>query len=183
MPLPGVRITGIIHKPVLCRPLLMINVRTANLITKVVKKTGREPAVNKDMSTLVLRDGCINRQTVVHGIVLTVNAVPPRLLPVVRPIIRLPATRPAAHREPIPAVIPVTAAVMIPVRPVLLKTIPALYQLTPNAARPANAVKTVLPAAGLIPDLMLDLQSAEAAMLVPIPAAQGRSPYLALQIM
>ena len=97
MPLPGVRITAIIHKPVLCRPLLTINVRTVNLTTRVVKKTGREPAVNKDMSTLVLRDGCINRQTVVRGIVLTANVVPLRLLPDVRPIIRLPATRHAAH--------------------------------------------------------------------------------------
>ena len=139
--------------------------------------------MNKVMSTLVLRDDCINRQTVVHGIVLTVNAVPLRLLPVVRPIIRLPATRHAAHPVLIPAAIPVTVAVMIPVRPVLLKTIPALYQLTPNAARPANAVKTVHPAAGLIPVLMSDLPSAEAAMLVPTPAAQGRSPYLALPIM
>ena len=81
------------------------------------------------------------------------------------------------HREPIPAVIPVTVAVMTPVRPVLLKTIPALYQLTPNAVRPANAVKTVHPAAGLIPDLMSDLPSAEAVMLVPIPAGRVRNPF------
>ena len=66
----------------------MTNVRTANLIIKVVKKTGRGPVVNKVMSTLVLRDGCINRRTVVRGIILTVNAVPLLLLPVVRRIIK-----------------------------------------------------------------------------------------------
>ena len=88
MLLPGVRITGIIPKPVLCRPLLMTNVRTANLITRDVKKTGRELVVNKVMSTLVLRDACINRRTVVRGIILTVNAVPLLLLPVVRRIIK-----------------------------------------------------------------------------------------------
>ena len=66
----------------------MINVRTANLITKVVKKIGREPAVNKVMSTLVLRDGCINRQTAVRGIVLTVNVVQLRRRQVVRLIIK-----------------------------------------------------------------------------------------------
>ena len=183
MPLPGVRITGIIHKPVLCCPLLMTNVQTANLIIKAVKKTGRELVVNKDMSILVLRDGCMLPQTAVPGIILTANAVQLLLLPVVRPITRLPVIRHAAHLERIPAVIPVTVAVMTPVRPVLLKTIPALYQLTPNAVRPANAVKTVHPAAGLIPDLMSDLQSAEAAMHVPILVAQVRSPYLALPIM
>ena len=66
----------------------MTNVRTANLITKVVKKTGRELVVNKAMSTLVLRDGCINRQTVVRGIILTVNAVPLLRRQVVRRIIK-----------------------------------------------------------------------------------------------
>ena len=66
----------------------MTNVRTANLITRDVKKTGRELVVNKVMSTLVLRDGCINRRTVVRGIILTVNAVPLLLLPVVRRIIK-----------------------------------------------------------------------------------------------
>ena len=88
MPLPGVRITVIILRPVLCRPLLTTNVRTANLIIKVVKKTGREPAVNKVMSTLVLRDGCINRQTAVRGIALTVNVVLLRRRQVVRLIIK-----------------------------------------------------------------------------------------------
>ena len=139
--------------------------------------------MNKVMSTLVLRDDCINRQTVVHGIVLMVNAVLLRCRQVVRLIIRSPATRHAAHPERIPADILVIAVVMIIVRPELLKTIQVPYLLIPNAVRLANAVKTVLPEAGLIPDLMLDLQSAEAAMLVPIPAAQVRNPYLALPIM
>ena len=88
MPLNGVKITAIILRPVLCLLLLTTNVRTANLITKVVKKTGRELVVNKDMSTPVLRDGCINRQTVVRGIALTVNAVPLRRRQVVRLIIK-----------------------------------------------------------------------------------------------
>ena len=183
MPLPGVRITGIIRKPVLCRPLLTGNVRTANLITKVVKKTGRELVVNKAMSTLVLRDGCMPRQTVVHGIALTVNAVPLRHLQVVRPIIRLPVTRHAAHPVLILADIPVTDVVMIPARPALLKTITDLMLLLPNAAQDVTDVKTVLPAAGLIPVLMSVLPNVEAAMLVPIPAAQVRNPYLALPIM
>ena len=161
----------------------MINARTANLITKVVKKTGRELVVNKVMSTLVLRGGCINRQTVVRGIVLTANAVPLRHRQVVRPIIRSPVTRHAAHPVRILADILVTAAVMTPVRPVLLKTITDLMLLLPNAVPDVTDVKTVLPAAGLIPVLMSDLQSAEAAMLVPILVAQVRNPYLALQIM
>ena len=88
MPLNGVKITAIILRPVLCRPLLMTNVRTANLITRVVKKTGRELVVNKVMSTLVLRDACINRRTVVRGIVLMVNAVLLLRLPDVRRIIK-----------------------------------------------------------------------------------------------
>ena len=88
MPLPGVRITGIILRPVLCRPLLTINARTANLITRGVKKTGRELAGNKAMSTLVLRDAYINRRTVVRGIVLMVNVVPLRRRRVVRLIIK-----------------------------------------------------------------------------------------------
>ena len=139
--------------------------------------------MNKAMSTPVLRDGCINRQTVVRGIVLTVNVVPLLLLPVVRLIIRLPVTRPADHRERILADIPATAVVMTPVRPALLKTITDLMLLLPNAAQDVTDVKTVLPAAGLIPVLMSVLPNVEAAMLVLTPAAQGRNPYLALQIM
>ena len=161
----------------------MINVRTENLITKDVKKTGREPAVNKVMSTPVLRDGFMLRQTVVRGIILTVNAVPLLLLPVVRPIIRLPVTRHADLPERIPAVIPVTDVVMIPVRPVLLKTITDLMLLLPNVVQDVTDVKTVHPAAGLIPVLMSGLPSVEAAMHAPILVAQVRSPYPALPIM
>ena len=183
MPLPGVRITAIILRPVLCRLLLMINARTANLITKVVKKTGRELVVNKAMSILVLRDGFMPPQTVVHGIILTVNVVPLLRRQVVRPIIRSPVTRPAAHPVLILADILVIVAVMIPVRPVLLKTITDLMLLLPNAVPDVTDVKTVLPAAGLIPVLMSVLPNVEAAMLVLTPAAQGRNPYLALPIM
>ena len=173
----------IIRRPVLCLPLSTTNVRTENLITKVVKKTGREPAVNKVMSTPVLRAGFMQHQTAVRGIILTANAVLLQLPPDVRPIIRLPVTRHADLPERIPAVIPVTDVVMIPVRPVLLKTITDLMLLLPNAVPDVTDVKTVLPAAGLIPVLMLGLPSAEAAMLVPILVAQVRSPYLALPIM
>ena len=158
----------------------MINVQTANLIIKAVKKTGREPAVNKVMSTLVLRDGCINRQTAVHGIVLTVNAVPLRRRQVVR--LTTASIVPELHPERIPAAIPVIVVVPIPVLQGL-KTIPALWPDIPNAVRPVTDVKTALPAALLIPDLMSDLPSVGAVMLVPTPAAQVRSPCLALPIM
>ena len=89
----------------------MINARTENLITRGVKKTGRELVVRAVMSILVLRDGFMPPLTVVRGIILTVNAVPLLLLPVVRPIIRSPVTRHADHQEGIPAVIPVIVAV------------------------------------------------------------------------
>ena len=85
--LNGVLITGIIHKPVRCRPLLTGNVRTASLITNNVKKTGRAPAVKPDMSTPVLPDGYMLLQTVVLMINLTASAVPLRPLPDARPII------------------------------------------------------------------------------------------------
>ena len=183
MPLNGVKTTGIIHRPVLCRLLLTGNVRTVNLITRVVKKTGRELVVNKVMSILVLRDGCINRQTVVRGIILTVNAVPLRRRQVVRPITRSPVILPVDHREPIPAVIPVTAAVPTLVRPEHLRIIMVLTAEGLSADLPVIVVRTVHPAADLIPALMLGLPSVEAAMLVPIPAAQVRNPYLALPIM
>ena len=52
---------------------------------------------------------------------------------------------PADHRERIPADILVTAAVMITVRPELLKTIPVPYLLIPNAEQPASAVRAVRP--------------------------------------
>ena len=70
----------------------MINVRTANLITKDVKKTGRELVVNKAMSTPALRGAFMQHQTAARGIILTANAVPLLLRPDVRPIIRSPVT-------------------------------------------------------------------------------------------
>ena len=57
-----------------------------NLIIKDVKKTGRELVVRAAMSTPVLRDGFMQHQTAVRGIIRTVNAVPLLLRPVVRPI-------------------------------------------------------------------------------------------------
>ena len=90
---------------------------------------------------------------------------------------------PVDHQERIPAVIPVTAVVPTLVRPELLRIIMVLTAEGLSADLPVIVVKTAHPAAGLIPDLMSDLQSAEAAMLVPIPAAQVRNPYLALPIM
>ena len=137
--------------------------------------------MNKDMSTPVLRDGCINRQTVVRGIALTVNAAPLLLLPVVRPIIRLPATRPAAHPERIPADIPVIAAVMIPVRPVLLKITPDHIPQQQNAAQDVTDVNLVRPVpARLIPDLMPErpnVTADKAVINVMIPVAQDKNPY------
>ena len=85
--LNGVPTTDITPRPVLCRPLLTDNVRTASLITNNVKKTGRAPAVKPDMSTPVLRGGCMLLQTVVLMINLTASAVRLRLRPVVHPII------------------------------------------------------------------------------------------------
>ena len=182
MPLNGVKTTGIIHRPVLCRLLLTGNVRTANLITKVVKKTGREPAVNKVMSTLVLRGGFMPPQTVVRGIILTVNVVPLLRRQVVRPIIRLPATRHAAHPVLILAVIPVTVAVMTPVRPVLLKTIQAHIQQQQNAGQDVTDVNLVRPVqALLIPDLMPEqpnVTADRAVINVMIPVAQDKNLFL-----
>ena len=78
---------GITPRPVPCRPLLTDSVRTASLITNNVKKTGRVPAGNPDMSTPVLPDGYMLLQTAVSGIILTASAVPLHPQPVVRPII------------------------------------------------------------------------------------------------
>ena len=137
--------------------------------------------MNKVMSTLVLRDGCINRQTVVRGIILTANAVQLLLLPVVRLIIRLPVIRPAAHPVLILADILVTAAVMTPVRPELLKTIQARIQQQPNAAQDVTDVKTVLQEVRLIPVLMSVLPNAEAAMPAMTHVNLGKNPFLVLQ--
>ena len=73
--------------------------------------------------------------------------------------------------------------VMIPVRQGHQKTITDLMLLLPNVVQDVTDVKTVHPAAGLIPVLMSGLPSVEAAMHAPILVAQVRSPYLALPIM
>ena len=90
---------------------------------------------------------------------------------------------PVDHPERIPEVIPVTDVVPTLVRPELLRIIMVLMVVRLNADLLVIVVKTVHPAADLIPVLILGLPSAEAAMLVPIPAAQVRNPYLALPIM
>ena len=89
----------------------------------------------------------------------------------------------AVRPEPIPAVILVTDVVPTLVRQAHLRIIMALTVERLSAVLLVIVVKTVLPEAGLIPDLMSDPPSVEAAMLVPIPAAQVRSPYLVLPIM
>ena len=136
------------------------------------------------MSTPVLRDGFMLRQTVVRGIILTVNAVPLLLLPVVRPIIRLPVTRHADLLERIPAVIPVTDVVMIPVRQGLLKTIPVLMPQQPNAGQDVTAVNLVRPVqVHLIPVLMPErpnVTADRAVTDVTIPAEQVKNRFLVL---
>ena len=155
----------------------MINVQTANLIIKAVKKTGQELAENKVMSTLVLRDGCMLPQTAVPGIILTANAVQLLLLPVVRPIIRLPVIRHADHPAWIPADILVIAVVMTTVRQGLLKITPDHIQQQPNAAQDVTDVKTVLPEARLTPGLMSDLLNVVHAMPATTHVNLGKNPY------
>ena len=77
--------------------------------------------------------------------------------------------RHAAFPVPIPAVIPVIAAAMIPVRPERQKTIPVPMLPQPSAVRAATGVKTVRPARLTGTVLMSDLQNVVAAILVPIP--------------
>ena len=86
MPLLGVSKTGTIPSLVLCRPLLTDNVRTANLITKAVKKTDRGLVVKLVTSTPVLRGGCMQLQTAANGILLTANAVLHHRQPAVRAV-------------------------------------------------------------------------------------------------
>ena len=159
----------------------MINVRTENLIIKDVKKTGREPVVRAAMSTPVLRDGFMQHQTVVRGIILTANAVPLLLRPDVRPIIRSPVTRHADHQERIPVAIPVIAVVMTTAHPGLLKTIPVLMLLQLNVDQDVTDVKTVLQAALLIQVLMSDLPNAALAMPATTHVNPGKNPFLVLQ--
>ena len=80
----GVPIMVIIPSLVLCRPLLTDNARTANLITNNVKKTDHVPVANLVTSIPVLRDGCMQLQTGVLMIILTVNAVLHRRQPAAR---------------------------------------------------------------------------------------------------
>ena len=90
----------------------MNNVRTDSLIIKDVRKTGREPAVNRVMSTPVRPDAFTLLQTGVLMILLTVNAAPHPPLPDVR--LTTASTVPAPHPALTPAVIPVTVVVPIP---------------------------------------------------------------------
>ena len=152
----------------------MNNVRTDSLIIKDVRKTGREPAVNRVMSTPVRPDGFTLLQTGVLMILLTVNAVPHPPLPDVR--LTTASTVQVPHPALTPAVTPVTVVVPIPVLPDP-RTIPVLWPDTPNAARLVTDAKTVLPAARLIPDLMSGLPNAEAVTLVPTPAGLAQNPF------
>ena len=72
---------------------------------------------------------------------------------------------------------------MTTVRPEHLKPIPALYQLTPNAVRHANAVKTVPPEADPTPEIMPELLNVVPVTIVPTLVVQDRNPSLALPIM
>ena len=80
----GVPITVIIPSLVLYRRLLTDNARTANLITSNVKRTDRGLVAKLVTSTPVLRGGCMQHQTSVLMIILTVNAVPLHLLSAAR---------------------------------------------------------------------------------------------------
>ena len=179
MPPSGVKTTDIIPRPVLYLLIPTNNARTDSLIIKVVRKTDRGLAVNRAMSTPVLRDGFMLLPTAVLMILLTVNAARLLLLPDVRPITAL--TVPVRPPVPMPAAIPVTVVVMTTVRPERLKTIPVPYLLILNAVRPVSVAKTVLPAAHLIPALMSDLQNAGLVTLVPTPAGRVLNPSLVLR--
>ena len=179
MPPSGVKTTDIIPRPVLYLLIPTNNARTNSLITKDVKRIREEPAVNKVMSIPVLRDGFMQPPTVVRGILLTVNAVRHHPLPDVRLTTAL--TVPVLPPVPMPADIPVTAVAMTIVRPERLKTIPVPYLLIPNAVRPVSVVKTVLPAALLIPVLMSALPNAGLVTLVPTPAERVLNLSLALR--
>ena len=157
----------------------MKNVLMIILFIKNVKKIREEPAVNKVMSTLVLRDAFTQLPTVVLMILLTVNAARLLLLPDVRLTTALPV--PVLLPVLMPAAIPVTVVVMTTVRPERLKTIPVPYLLTLNAEQPVSVVKTVLPAALLIPGLMSGLPNAGLVTLVPTPAERVLNLSLALR--
>ena len=179
MPPSGVKTTDTTRLLVLCPLTLMKNVLMIILFIKNVKKIREEPAVNKDMSILVLRGGYMRLQTAARGILLTVNAVPHRPLPDVRLTTAL--TVPVRPPVPMPADIPVTAVAMTIVRPERLKTIPVPYLLIPNAEPPVSVAKIVLPAVRLIPVLMSGLPNAGLVMLVPTPAERVLNLSLALR--
>ena len=163
----GVPIMVIIPSLVLCRPLLTDNARTANLITKAVKKTDHVPVANPVMSTPVLRDACMQRQTVVLMTILTVNAVPHHLLPAALPIIPSTVMLPAALPVPIPAVTPVI--VVVPTNAhVVPRTIQALKPEQLNADQHAVTAIHLAPGeAHLIPvPLFLTMNAATHVVLV-----------------
>ena len=134
------------------------------------------------MSILVLPDGFMLPQTAVPGTILTVNAAPLLRRQVVRPIIRLPVIRHAAHLERIPADIPVIAAVMIPARPELLKITPDHTQQQPNAVPDVTDVNLVRPVPVLlIPDLMPErpnVTADKAVINVMIPVEREKNRFL-----
>ena len=175
---PGVNKTDIIRRLVLFRLMLMNSVRMVCLTIKAVRKTDREPAGRPVMSTLVLRDAFMQPPTAARGILLTVNVVPHRPLPDVRPTTAL--TVPVLLPVPTPVVTPVIVVVPIPVLPDL-KTIPAPWPDIPNAVRPVTDVKTVHPEVLLIPELMSVLPNAGLVMPVPIPAGRVLNPSPVLQ--
>ena len=85
------------------------------------------------------------------------------------------------HPERIPAVIPVTAAVMITVRPEPLKIIPVPYLLIPNAEQPASAVRAVRPEqVHHITERFLQLPNADLVTNAAIPAVPAQQAQAAV---
>ena len=154
----------------------MNNVRTDSLIIKDVRKTGREPAVNRVMSTPVRRDGFMLLPDAAPGIILTEPAVRPLPLPDVRPITASTAMPPAGLQALTSAVTPVTVVVPMSALPGP-RTIPALMPLLPNAAQPVITAKTALPAKLIIPGLMPGRPNAEPVIIATIPAATAAAEY------
>ena len=128
------------------------------------------------MSIHVRRGGCMLLQTVVLMTNHSVNAVPLRLRPVVRPITAYPV--PAAPMAKTLADTLVTNVVMTPVRDARKNIIPEAKPEKPNAERSAITVKTALPAILLTPVLMPELRNVVPVITVPIPAVPVRSPCL-----
>ena len=83
---------------------------------------------------------------------------------------------------PIPAVIHVIAAAMIPVRPEHLKTTPVPMLLPPNAVRAATDVRIVHPAKLTGTVLMSDLRNAVAVITALILAVPERKAALPAQV-